>query len=229
MNILSLDTAASACSCALWQKDRITHWRFEEMQRGHAQALLPMIDDLMKDSGLDFKDLTALGVTIGPGAFTGLRIALATARGLATACDLPLIGVSTLETLNAALSDTERAGRTLLCALDAKRADLYVQAFDGKAMPLFDPLACLPQSVPGHLQTTNQKILIAGDSFERIAPPIEEAGLTPIKTEVRLPDARAVCKLVAERGVDHNAVRPSALYIRPPDAVIPKNQGRLRP
>lgn len=234
MNILALDTAASACSAALWQDGEIIAHQFVEMKRGHAEALLPMVEHVLNQAGLTLEKMDAIGVSVGPGAFTGLRIAMATARGFGVARGLPVVGVTTLETLHQAIPLEERAGRPVLCALDAKRADLYVQIFDGSGQSRLDPLACLPQKVPSlldpsFLEKTHGSVLIAGDSFERLSPHMKQAGFQVEAASICYPDARAVCELVAQKGPDFPKDRPSPFYIRPPDAAIPKNQGRLRP
>ena len=97
MRLLALDTATAACSVALWRDGAVLARRFEAMLRGQSEALMPMVGAVLAEAGCGFKDLDAIAVTVGPGAFTGLRIGLAAARGMALAAELPLIGVTTLE------------------------------------------------------------------------------------------------------------------------------------
>ena len=92
MRILAFDTATSACSAALWEDGRVGARRFETMTRGHAEALVPMIADVMDEAGTNFPRLDLIAVTVGPGAFTGLRIGLAAARGMALAAAVPCLG-----------------------------------------------------------------------------------------------------------------------------------------
>ena len=99
MKILAIDSATAACSAAVWSGDGIAAHRFETMARGHAVHLMPMVRDVMAESGLDFHDLDFIATTTGPGGFTGLRIGLAAARALAMAAKLPIVGYSTLETV----------------------------------------------------------------------------------------------------------------------------------
>lgn len=227
MKILAMDSAAAACSVALWQDGDIIAHQFVEMSRGHASELLPMVDQLLQDTNTTIEDMDAIAVTVGPGGFTGLRIALACARGFAVAAKRPVIAVTTLEAL--AESEKEQA-HTTLSALDAKRADLYAQYFNGEGKPLTDPVARLPEDIVDMLPDGTKEILIAGDCYDRLEKLFQVKGITPIAAQTRLPDARAVAICAAKKGLpkDPNQ-RPSAFYIRPPDAELPKNGGRLRP
>ncbi len=227
MKILAMDTAAQACSVALWQETAVTHHVFREMARGHASELLPMVDGLLQDVALEITDLDALAVTIGPGGFTGLRIGLAAARGFAAASGLPVIGVTTLEALAHGVGKQE--GK-ILCALDAKRADLYAQLFDGQGYPLSEAVARLPEDVVMMVPADETSLIVAGDSWARLEPLFKEHGIHASESCIKLPDARDVVEIAAQKGIPAKGQdRPSALYIRPPDAALPKNGGRLRP
>src|SRR5512134_3936204 len=152
MRILAMDTSAGACSVAL-RDDRGVIERLEEMQRGHAEALMPMIVSLMRAVGCEFRELGLVAVTVGPGAFTGLRVGLAAARGIALATDVPCIGVTTLEAIAAAVPPRERDGRIVLVVLETKRGDFYAQAFSAEGVGLAAPrsvdAAVLPDLVEG--------------------------------------------------------------------------------
>ncbi len=127
--LLAFDTAGTACSAAVWRGGAIRARRFEIMSRGQSERLVPMIEAVMAEAGIAYPALDAVAVTRGPGGFTGVRIGLATARALALACARPVIGVSNFEAVAAAVPDDERRGRSLAVVIDAKRSDLYVQAF----------------------------------------------------------------------------------------------------
>src|SRR5882724_7006196 len=107
MKLLAVDTALGACSVAVLDGDTVLAHRFEEMARGHAEALAPMVEEAM--AGMDFAALDRLAVTTGPGTFTGQRVGLAFMRGLRIALHKPLIGVTTLEAIAAATSGVKAA------------------------------------------------------------------------------------------------------------------------
>ena len=148
MKVLALDTATSACSAALWEDGAVRARRLTITERGQAEALMPMVLAVLEEAGEDFAGLDLLAVTVGPGAFTGLRIGLAAARGMALAAGLPCLGVTTLEAVAHGVGADERARATLLVALETKRADLYVQAFDGGLQPLGEPRAVAAEAIP---------------------------------------------------------------------------------
>src|SRR5262245_22034221 len=101
MMILAFDTAVGACSVAVWRDGETLAMSRQPMERGQAEHLVPAIADAMSAAGAGFEHLDRIAVTIGPGSFTGVRVALATARGLALAHKIPVIGVTTGEVLAA--------------------------------------------------------------------------------------------------------------------------------
>src|SRR5262245_1095256 len=127
--ILALDSSGGACSVALWRRDAVVARRYRAMTRGHAEALMPMIVETMAAAAEAFPALTAVAVTVGPGAFTGIRIGLAAARGIGLAADIVVTGVTTFAAVAEAVPEAERAGQKLLVLLDSKRGDLFVQQF----------------------------------------------------------------------------------------------------
>ncbi|MHA1598030.1 MAG: tRNA (adenosine(37)-N6)-threonylcarbamoyltransferase complex dimerization subunit type 1 TsaB, partial [Alphaproteobacteria bacterium] len=126
MRVLAIDTATSSCSVAMWGDGDILARRAESMPRGQSEALMGMIADVLSEAELDMSAIDLLAVTIGPGAFTGIRIGLAAARGLALASGLPLLGVTTTEAIAAAIKGNNIP---LLVALDSKRADIFIEVF----------------------------------------------------------------------------------------------------
>ncbi|MGB4106276.1 MAG: tRNA (adenosine(37)-N6)-threonylcarbamoyltransferase complex dimerization subunit type 1 TsaB [Alphaproteobacteria bacterium] len=132
-NILALDTALNHCSAAV-RTDGGIFSESKAMVQGHAEVLLPMAERVLAEAGIDYADLDAIAVTTGPGAFTGLRIGLSTARALALALDVPLFGITTTQLL--ALQSVRDNPKPVAVMLDTKRGDFYFQTFDaeGKAL-----------------------------------------------------------------------------------------------
>jgi len=225
VRLLAMDTATNACSAALWEDGRIVASKFEAMMRGQAERLVPLIGEVLDDAQATWDSLDRLAVTIGPGAFTGLRIGLSTARGLALAANKPLVGVTTLEAVAYAVVLEERQDKNLLVVLDAKRADVYAQLFGPDLSPLTDPIAVMPEKLPG--LTGNGPLVIAGDHAKTVASVFD--GQATIASGHGLPEAEIVAALAAKTEPSKNGEPPAPLYIRPPDATIPKNGGKLRP
>jgi len=215
VNVLAFDCSASACSAAVLADGKILAYRFAAMSRGQSEALMPMIQDCLAEAGLNWPQIELIGVTVGPGTFTGLRIGLAAARGIAFAGKIPVAGVTTCETVAQAVPEAERLGRTLLAAIDGKRADLFVQAFDDKLVPLTEPDAMMAEEAA---KLAHGPAIIAGDAGERLAEALPGAALA---SSSGIPDARVVARLALARWQAGTALEPTPLYIRPPDVTLP--------
>lgn len=149
MKLLALDTATDGCSAATWEGDTV-HERFELAPRRHGQLLLSMVNEVLSDAGWEISDLDAVAFGRGPGSFTGVRIAAATAQGLAFGADLPVVAVSSLGALAQAAFATLGV-RRCAAALDARMDEVYFGAFEidseGIAQPAQRERVCPPEDV----------------------------------------------------------------------------------
>jgi tRNA threonylcarbamoyladenosine biosynthesis protein TsaB len=231
LQILALDTAQSACSVAVWRDGTVVARRWESMARGQSEALMPMVRAALEEAGSTFPQLDLLAVTVGPGGFTGLRIGLAAARGMALAAGLPCLGVTTLEAVAHGIPDHERGDGRVLVALDSKRADIFAQVFGPGLKPVQAPMAVLPANLHGLLSKSASSVRIAGDAAPRAAKALEEEGFTvQLSAASGVPDAAVVAEMAANRWKPGDPCpTPAPLYLRQPDATIPRNGGRLRP
>src|SRR5438045_8275538 len=130
MRILAIDTALEACSAAVLETGRaaIIAAETQVMARGHAEALMPMIARVMDAAHTEFAELDRIAVTVGPGSFTGLRVGISAARGIALAAGKPAVGLSTLAALAAPLIATDD-GTQVVAAIDARHEHIYLQVF----------------------------------------------------------------------------------------------------
>src|SRR6266436_3912309 len=140
MLILAIDTALDACAAAVLDIDtgRLIAQETQAMKRRHAEALMPLISRVIKAAGIAFAALDRIAVTTGPGSFTGLRVGLSAARGIALAADKPVVGVTTL-TAYAAPVVSANASQPVIAAIDARHDHVYVQAVAGDGSPLMSP------------------------------------------------------------------------------------------
>ena len=217
MMLLGFDTATTACSAALWSDGEVRACRRLEAAGTHAEALVPMLRDVAAAAGTALADVDAFAVTVGPGSFTGIRIGLAAARGLALALGRPLIGLTTLEVLAAGVPADERAG-PILAALDAGRGRLYAQLFDRALHPLGEPAAVAAGALPDHLgtATADGPLGVVGTGREAALAALPGATEVYPTTGSPTPDARVLVRLAAARADGGTgggaAVRP--LYLR---------------
>jgi tRNA threonylcarbamoyladenosine biosynthesis protein TsaB len=219
MTILAFDTSMAACSAALLLDGATSPiQRLERMERGHAEALFPMIEAVMAEAACGFAELTKIAVTAGPGSFTGVRAGVAAARGLALAASLPIVAATSLEVMARGLvrrtSAVERAGGFVV-AHDARREEFYVQGFTAEGEPLSEPALCgIDEAVDAVLHGIG---LVVGSGAAAIALEAARRG-----RELRagfadlLPEAGDLAALAVNRLPQHRPVAP--LYLRAPDA-----------
>ena len=234
--LLAFDTAGTACSAAVWRGGAVRARRFETMSRGQSERLVPMIEEVMAEAGIAYPALDAIAVTRGPGGFTGVRIGLATARALALACARPAIGVSNFEAVAAAVSEDQRLGHSLVVVIDAKRSDLYVQAFGtapgaapGAALaPVTEARAIAPADLGAFLP--GGPLLLAGDAVEAARGALESAGREVLVAAAPgQADAGRVAALAAGQPLpEAGAPPPAPIYLRGPDVTLtrPAKTGR---
>ncbi len=219
--LLAFDAAGGGCSVAVWRDGAVLTHRQEAMRRGQAERLVPMIQAAMREADLAYEALDAVVVTTGPGGFTGVRIGLATARGLGLALGCPVVGVSSFEAAAAASDPAARRGRTLAVLIDAKRDDLFVQAFDAALEALTAPAALPPAGLHEHLP--EGPLLLAGDAVGQARAGLESAGrdLAVAESPAQV-DAAVVAALAAARPLPGpDAPPPRPLYLRAPDVTPP--------
>ena len=234
LDILALDCAGPACSVAYRRAGRTLAARHEAMVRGHADRIAPMMREVLAEAESGAANVGSAGgfavaVVIGPGAFTGIRIAMAAAQGLALARRAPLLGVTRFQAALQALASHDPSGpedhRTLI-VLETKRADYYGQAFQA-GQPVTEPLAASARALCDRTLHTDAAVMLAGDAANRF---IDDPEIAEQAERFRLSDPVAVTAAhVAqaaetpvserERQTPTGPVRP--LYLRPADTGAP--------
>jgi tRNA threonylcarbamoyladenosine biosynthesis protein TsaB len=196
--ILAFDTSAAFCAAALFAQGRMIS-RNEAMQKGQAERLVPMLEELLAEAGLAWADLAAIAVGTGPGNFTGVRIAVAAARGIALGLGIPAIGVTRLEAL------AHDAPRPVTVAEDAKRGAIYLQEFtqDGAGAARLLDLAEGP--------------VIAPPVIGSAAALLGMTEMQPVR-----PLAEAIAQIAATR-LHEPQPRPAPFYLRGADAAPPSD------
>lgn len=224
MKLLALETATEACSAALWLDGRVLA-RFEHAPRLQTELLLPMVDSLLAEAGIALGSLDALAYSRGPGAFTGVRIAAAVAQGLAFGADLPVLPVSTLQTLAQTAARRHGVARVLAVS-DARMNEVYVAACeqdDAGLMQLLSPerlLAANAVNVEGEFFGAGNGWGPYGEVLAR------QVTLTGVDAAC-FPEAEDLARLAAARVASGEAVAPELalpLYLR--DEVWQKLPGR---
>jgi tRNA threonylcarbamoyladenosine biosynthesis protein TsaB len=220
MLILAIDTALDACAAGVLDTDagKLIAQESQIMKRGHAEALMPLIARVIKASSIAFAGLDRIAVTTGPGSFTGLRVGLSAARGIALAANKPVVGVTTL-TAYAAPVVSESGEQPVISAIDARHDQVYFQVVSGNGSSLIRPRVAPIEEALGasrfgapHLVGNAAKIL--AERWPAQAPP-------PFKVDAQdAPDIAWVAWLGA--AVSPNTAPARPFYLRAPDAKPPK-------
>ena len=211
MNVLVFDTCFAACSVAVQRGDAMSS-RWEPMAQGHAERLIPMIAETMVEAGLSFDNLDRIGVTVGPGSFSGTRIGVAAARAFALSHQIALVGLSPLALMARQAAELEGAGRPILVAVDVRRGEVYAQLFDEHGLAAATPPQLLSVEEAAETARTSGAIVVGGGA----------AGIAAIAQGCKSalpdlqPDAQYAVTLVSSSAATTASVAP--LYLRPPDA-----------
>ncbi|WP_024509610.1 tRNA (adenosine(37)-N6)-threonylcarbamoyltransferase complex dimerization subunit type 1 TsaB [Bradyrhizobium sp. ARR65] len=216
MLILAIDTALDACAAAILDSGTGTliAQATQPMKRGHAEALMPLVAGVMRDAGLPFAALDRIAVTTGPGSFTGLRVGLSAARGIALAAEKPVVGLTTLSAYAAPVV-SENDEHPIISGIDARHDQVYFQVVGGNGSSLVEPkVAPIAEALQacrfGAPYLVGNAARILAERWPSDAPP-------PVKVDAQAaPDIAWVAWLGA--AVDPAAAPARPFYLRPPDA-----------
>jgi tRNA threonylcarbamoyladenosine biosynthesis protein TsaB len=220
MRLLAIDTATQACSVALLHGERLIT-RYEEPGRGHAELILPMIDAVLKEGALQLKALDCIAVGRGPGAFTGVRIAISVAQGLAFGAGLKIVPVSDLAAVAQRVAHAPDARRVLVC-MDARMGEVYWGVFDLAADGLVEVSGKEQLSPPGDVQLSGSAPWIAAGTGWAAYPemtqrPTQQAGEPLAVHDTLLPRAHEIAALARRQWRAGGAVSPEdalPVYLR---------------
>ncbi len=225
MSLLIIDSAMNACSVGVF--DPMTDVMLAEcvldMPRGQAEHLMPMVVEVLQEAGKEFADLTAVAVTTGPGAFTGMRIGLSAAKSLALALDLPCIGVDTFQAIFRSYQIDHQCDEGMFYGvlLETKRQDFYFQLFYASGAPVGERLADMPERVMDIIG--DRHCVMIGDAFERFQGQVQSKYIT--EHYMSSPAPLAIAK-TAKALWERKEVCSDPIYLRPPDVSLSKIKQR---
>jgi len=213
--LLAIDTAFERCSAGLLdlRSGAIVGCAEPEIGKGHAERLMGVVDAVLESASAGYADIARIAVTVGPGSFTGLRVGVSAARGLALALGVPAIGVTTLEALAA---PHVGGGKPILCVLDAKRGEVYAALFSADGMQIEAPRALPPQALQAFLVglSQDQTIGLVGTGAAIAAAVLQPRANVVLTDEARV-DIAVLARLAAQREAGEP---PRPLYLRGADA-----------
>lgn len=217
--ILAVDTATENCSVALMVGNDVIS-RCEYAPREHTTKILPMVDTVLAEGGLKLNQLDALAFGRGPGSFTGVRIGIGIAQGLAFGADLPMLGVSTLAAM-AQGSYRLHQSEQVLAAIDARMGEIYWGQYqrqdDGDWLVVDNELVIRPEGLVEQFSADNGIWLTAGTGWESYAEPLAQLKVQMEKGTVLYPDSQDMvhlAKFALARGEAVDAEHASPVYLR---------------
>jgi tRNA threonylcarbamoyladenosine biosynthesis protein TsaB len=212
LRVLSVDTCLAASSVAVIEDGRTLAARSEPMTRGHQERIAPLAKEIAGEAGIAFSALDRIAVTVGPGSFTGLRVGLSFAKGLAQALAIPCVGVNSLEALAASVE----AKGFVAAVLDAKMGQVYLQVFDGgKALMAPDALDIGSATARLAELWSGGPATLVGTGAGLLEGVLPEA----VHVDLAVADPVAIARLAAARPAPTHSPRP--LYLRAPYATMP--------
>lgn len=223
MKILALETSAKAVSAAVAEGGRVLASGFQDTGLTHSRTLMPIVEHILKNADLTMADIGAVAVAVGPGSFTGIRIGVSAAKGLAFAASIPAVGVSTLAAMarNAAFADG-----LVVCAMDARRNQIYnalFEARDGRLTRLTPDRAIGLDELGEALRQDSRPKIVVGDGGGLCAEALTAAGVACRLAPPHLVMQSAVTvALEAEEAAGHGGLVSAQellpVYLRPPQA-----------
>lgn len=219
MNLLAIDTASTLCAACVYDtaSDEVRGRAVVDIGKGHAEALMGIIAEALDRAGLAYADLGSIAVSVGPGSFTGIRVGVSAARGLALALKIPAVGVTSLSAI-AETARLQHPGRRILAAIDARRGELYVEdhAVDGSiaAGPVVVAVADASSLINGTaplLAGSGAAVIL--DAAHALDPSLDLAIVDAMATTADI----AIYARLAVGGRIHGTP-PKPLYLRAPDA-----------
>ncbi len=210
--LLTFDTASPTVSVALLDDDRVLAELVSEQTMRHGEQLAPLIEQVLADAGATRRDLTAVGVGVGPGPFTGLRVGLVTARTLGLVLDVPVHGVCSLDVLAIEALDTGAVEGAFVVATDARRKEVYLASYDAHGTRTSGPTVDKPEAVATDAPVVGEGALLYPEWLPHaVGPRRVSAGWV----------GRVI---VGERAA---LLDPDPLYLRRPDAEVPGTPKRV--
>ena len=209
MKTLAIDSSHDSCSAACLDGEKVVFEIVEQMQYGQAERLIPMTCEVLKNACFDFKELDLIAVTTGPGSFTGVRVGLSAACGMALASGCKMVGVSVFEALAFKIFRNDTLSKRMCLVLETRRDDFYVQCFQGKEA-LEAPSAMTAEEI----KKFARDYMFAGNAVERLSREIGKINICP----VCMPTASDVGLISLLKKTQQGY--PAPLYLHQPDVTV---------
>tara|TARA_B100000073_G_scaffold346819_1_gene359234 strand:+ start:688 stop:1347 length:660 start_codon:yes stop_codon:yes gene_type:complete len=214
MITLSFDTSMSACSAAIHKDSKRISGFYKEIKHGQSELIIPAIQQMFDNLSIKYSDIDKLGVTVGPGSFTGIRVAVATARAIKLATNIECISFTTTSVIaREAVAGRNEKRKPIAAIVDARREEIFFQRFNESGLPIEQPSCILP--IDASKKINEIEYFLIGDQVEKVIPHLK---YSPEYKRIISPSMDILNEMI----VDHNSPRVDLkpTYIRPPDVKI---------
>ncbi|KAA0234837.1 MAG: tRNA threonylcarbamoyladenosine biosynthesis protein TsaB [Acidimicrobiales bacterium] len=224
MLILGIDTATQQVGCAIGGHEGVLASAHSARGRRHAENLAPAIEFILSQARVEMREISVVAVDLGPGLFTGLRVGVATAKAIAHALRVPMIGIPSLDLLAFPVRFTDRL---IVATVDARRGELFYSFYrqvPAGVQRVADHMVGSPDDLASELQASGQEVLLVGDGAHRYRGIFEElARVDVVEQGASFPSAASLVQLAHATAMREEFVQPerlSPIYLRKPDAEI---------
>ncbi|WP_286235229.1 tRNA (adenosine(37)-N6)-threonylcarbamoyltransferase complex dimerization subunit type 1 TsaB [Thalassotalea sediminis] len=219
LNLIAIDTSTEACSVAISWQGKLFE-KFELCPQSHSTILLPMIDDLLQEAGCTLQQLDGLVFGQGPGSFTGVRIGIGVAQGLAFSADLPVVGVSTLQAMAQQAFEQCQQPR-VIAAIDARMSEIYLSAYqadvNGIMQPVIGETVIAPDKAESYINDAISDAYAVGTGWQTYLELLAPLAKNAVELDIVFPRATAMLTLATlqfEKGNAVSAEHAAPVYVR---------------
>ncbi len=224
MLVLGIETATTQVGCAIGGHEGVLASTHSARGRRHAETLVPSIEFVCRQARVELREMGAVAVDLGPGLFTGLRVGVATAKAIAQALRVPMIGINSLDLL---AFPARFSSRLITAVIDARRGEVFAAGYrhvPGGVQRVSGPAAATPEDLASDLFATGEDVLLIGDGALRYADRFaDRSHIEMAEQGLAYPSARSLVQLAHARALREQWVQPwdlAPLYLRRPDAEI---------
>jgi len=211
MIVLTFDTTMSACSASVHKNGVEVSKFYKKIVHGQSELILPAIETILRSANISYLNIDKIGLTLGPGSFTGIRVGVATAKALSLANHIECIGYSTTSILaREAYLKCNKKQKPIAVVIDARREEIYFQRFNANALPIEDPACLLPKEAARMIKSEDYYLI--GDTISKIVPFLEAKHQF---YETNSPNMDVLAETIYSDININKEIKP--IYVRPPD------------
>lgn len=216
--VLTFDTSTAWCNVCVSYRQKVIVCESHYLPQAHSRELIPLIQKVLHDAQLTFKEIDRIATIMGPGSFTGLRVGLATAQGISFALNVPIVGMSAFRAYAHTLRSEKKVEDNILTIIDTQKTDIYCQLFDKMGNPLKEPEVLSPSRIAEYVG--EELFVLTGDGANKVTPFLDELGKLYEYTPLTQAQLCQNLSLYAEKIPPTNYGKIEPFYLSPPQVTL---------